>query len=187
GHGSPNGAPVWSPDGSALAYTTAHDGAAVIAVWTAADGKTALLGAARPASERLAWSPDGTRIAFEDGADDTWRIGVVQVADGTVTHWGGGAEGLLAPAWLRGEELARRVLPEGVADLGPALARSGELLMAVAAQRGPAELATRLVLVTRDELIEINPGVLPSGMPRDEWAPGFGIDEDGLTFETGSG
>jgi dipeptidyl aminopeptidase/acylaminoacyl peptidase len=187
GHGDSNGAPVWSPDGTALAYTTTHDGEDVIAVWTVADGKTALLGAARPASERLAWSPEGSRIAFEDGEDDAWRIGVVHVVDGTVTHWGGGAEGLLAPAWLRGEELARRILPEAVADLGPALARAGELLMAVAAERGPAELATRLVLLTPNEVIEVNDGVLPSGMPRDEWSPNFGIDEEGVTFESGSG
>lgn len=68
-HATADSTPVWSPDGTQLAFLRAQDGPAQIWVLPAAGGEargltTLPLGAGAPA-----WSPDGTRIAFTAPVD----------------------------------------------------------------------------------------------------------------------
>lgn len=68
-HATADSTPVWSPDGSQLAFLRAQDGPAQIWVLPAAGGEargltTLPLGAGAPA-----WSPDGERIAFTAPVD----------------------------------------------------------------------------------------------------------------------
>lgn len=68
-HATADSTPVWSPDGSQLAFLRAQDGPAQIWVLPAAGGEargltTLPLGAGAPA-----WSPDGQRIAFTAPVD----------------------------------------------------------------------------------------------------------------------
>lgn len=68
-HATADSTPVWSPDGSQLAFLRAQDGPAQLWLLPAAGGEargltTLPLGAGAPA-----WSPDGTRIAFTAPVD----------------------------------------------------------------------------------------------------------------------
>ncbi len=56
--------PVWSPDGTRLAYVSDRDGSPQIYVRWVDSGETAKLTALPNAPTGLAWSPDGTRLAF---------------------------------------------------------------------------------------------------------------------------
>ena len=64
GRDSDESNPVWSPDGSRIAFTSASDaGTEVFVVWVET-GKSARLTQLNRAPKGLSWSPDGTHIAF---------------------------------------------------------------------------------------------------------------------------
>jgi Tol biopolymer transport system component len=75
--------PTWSPDDSAIAYTTGRDGGNEIRK-IAPDGTnpTKLTGAPSVSDNWPSWSPDGTRIAFDSSRDG--RVGLWSMnADGS--------------------------------------------------------------------------------------------------------
>jgi Tol biopolymer transport system component len=79
--GPPNGKPVWSPDGSSIAFLTLRDGNQEIYVM-AVDGSSQTNLTHTPDSEVLpAWSPDGDRLAYSAERDGNWDIFVMN-ADG---------------------------------------------------------------------------------------------------------
>lgn len=56
--------PVWSPDGTRVAFTSkSNNGTEIYVVW-AESGKTARLTELNRSPRGLSWSPDGTRLAF---------------------------------------------------------------------------------------------------------------------------
>ncbi|HEU0164710.1 MAG TPA: S9 family peptidase, partial [Thermomicrobiales bacterium] len=69
--GTRNADPVWSPDGSQLAYVAARDGdhpyAIVILGFDGGDSRVLTRHASSPSS--LAWSPDGSTIAYTKAVD----------------------------------------------------------------------------------------------------------------------
>lgn len=101
-HASPDLAPVWSPDGTRVAFESLRDGDSEIYVMEA-DGSNPVNLTRNPAEDRApAWSPDGGRIAFEserDGATDIYTMN----ADGTEQIRMTFGPGLcFAPQWERG-------------------------------------------------------------------------------------
>ena len=56
--------PLWSPDGSRIAYMTAYEGRTSIHVQYLESGRDALIGTFSESPSELAWSPDGETIAF---------------------------------------------------------------------------------------------------------------------------
>ena len=79
----PDRMPVWSPDGSKIAFLSERDGNSEIYVMNAdGSGQTPLL--TRPATNEWdpAWSPDGTRIAFASYSGSEYDIWVVN-SDGS--------------------------------------------------------------------------------------------------------
>lgn len=107
-----DGAPVWSPDGSKLAFEqTAADGPVRIRV-SSPDGTMA---PAIPHAERVnlapAWSPDGTALAYGAGEGETRRIRVYDFASGQESEWGAPDAATqriayLHPAWQSQTEIA---------------------------------------------------------------------------------
>ncbi|HEX7050800.1 MAG TPA: Ig-like domain-containing protein [Longimicrobiales bacterium] len=92
--------PVWSPDGSKLAFLTDRDGALEVYV-VGADG-TGLVNVSNHAAGfdfDLAWSPDGTKLAFRSNRDGNYEIYVVN-ADGTgLTNLTSHGQQDTDPAW----------------------------------------------------------------------------------------
>jgi Tol biopolymer transport system component len=60
--------PVWSPDGSQIAFSGTRDGVHALYVMNS-DGSEVTRVTDSGSSRQLTWSPDGTRMAFSDGAD----------------------------------------------------------------------------------------------------------------------
>jgi TolB protein len=72
-----DGRPVWSPDGSQLAFSSRRDGN--LDLWLInADGTNLRRLTSHPADDRYpAWSPDGAKIAFASdraGSSDIWVL-----------------------------------------------------------------------------------------------------------------
>ncbi|MDR6865707.1 dipeptidyl aminopeptidase/acylaminoacyl peptidase/CubicO group peptidase (beta-lactamase class C family) [Microbacterium resistens] len=90
--GIADSAPVWSPDGSSIAFLRADDGPPQLWVLPADGGEARRLTSLVLGAGTAHWSPDGTRIAFsaavdtaaapgEDAATTTARRGAPAVAD----------------------------------------------------------------------------------------------------------
>jgi Tol biopolymer transport system component len=91
--------PVWSPDGSRVAFTANRDGIAGPYIVDVATGELVKLVPDRHAGSDVArspsWSPDGTRIAFEDDGD----IFTVSLGDMTVAQLTHSPAMETAPNW----------------------------------------------------------------------------------------
>lgn len=57
--------PIWSPDGSQIAFAHTSEAESSIVVVTAAGDNPTILTSVEHRIERIAWSPDGSEIAFE--------------------------------------------------------------------------------------------------------------------------
>ena len=64
GRDSDESNPVWSPDGSRIAFTSASDGGTEVFVVWVETGKSARLTQLNRTPKGLSWSPDGAHIAF---------------------------------------------------------------------------------------------------------------------------
>jgi tetratricopeptide (TPR) repeat protein len=84
--------PVFSPDGSQVAYMSTRNGNWDIYTVSTA-GSAPFQVTTGPGNEGLpAWSPDGSQLAYVSDADGSWAIYVVSAAGGTpakVTEWDG--------------------------------------------------------------------------------------------------
>ncbi|MBV9024574.1 MAG: PD40 domain-containing protein [Streptomycetaceae bacterium] len=97
--------PVWSPDGSAVAFCAYHDGG--FHLWTMAPDGTGLRQlTSGPWDDRgVSWSPDGTRLAFasERGGDDvagsSYSIWTVHLHSGELRRLTDGPHEDYDPAW----------------------------------------------------------------------------------------
>jgi dipeptidyl aminopeptidase/acylaminoacyl peptidase len=94
--------PVWSPDGTRIAFVTDIEGSYDIAILTSIGVEnlvTVLPGEGRSTERNPAWSPDGTRIAFNSDRDGNDEIYVMN-ADGTeVTRLTNNNASDIQPAW----------------------------------------------------------------------------------------
>jgi hypothetical protein len=96
---APDLAPVWSPDGTQVAFESRRDGNSEIYVMDA-DGSNPVNLTINAADDRApAWSPDGARIAFQSERDGTDGIYLMN-ADGTEqVRMTSGPGVSLAPRW----------------------------------------------------------------------------------------
>ncbi|GAA3563575.1 serine hydrolase [Kribbella ginsengisoli] len=84
--GTGDSTPVWSPDGSQLAFLRAKDGPAQLWVLPAAGGEPEQLTTLPLGAGAARWSPDGTRIAFSAPVDIAAAAGEDDEARGRRGH-----------------------------------------------------------------------------------------------------
>ena len=74
--------PVWSPDGSHVAFVSGFDASGVGDIFVVAADGSSLERITHAGARNPAWSPDGARIAFDSTRDGDYEIYVIN-ADGT--------------------------------------------------------------------------------------------------------
>lgn len=113
GAGPWDGAPVWSPNGSKLAYSARDNNKTVIRVMGADGSPGPPVSHLRQHNEYPAWSPDGLKLAYSGTDGGMHQIYVFDLAAGTETQWGKPAddEGTAAsismtrPAWSSNDDI----------------------------------------------------------------------------------
>lgn len=100
-----DGEPAWTPDGTAIVFTSARSGAPQLYVISADSGEARALTTSAGGNQSPAVSPDGRTVAFvslRDGTPRVYRIGLDGAGE-TRVGTGGLKEG--APAFLPGGDL----------------------------------------------------------------------------------
>jgi TolB protein len=81
-HTARDGSPIWSPDGSTIAFTSARDGDGDVYQARVADGRLERLTTGVHATkDALRWSPDGAHIAVQTADRGNYDIQLVRVAN----------------------------------------------------------------------------------------------------------
>jgi TolB protein len=97
GAAATNDVPAWSPDGSRIAFQTAHGENYDIEVVRVATRAITRLAASPAYDGMYSWSPDGTRLAFISGRDGYDALYVMDADGGRPRRLT--AEASLNPAW----------------------------------------------------------------------------------------
>jgi Tol biopolymer transport system component len=83
--------PVWSPDGSWIAYLRCGNTCAAFVIRPDGRGGAKRLGGTADFRSRISWSPDGKAVVFDDGASviESDLVGgrTQGVAEGTQPAW----------------------------------------------------------------------------------------------------
>ncbi len=193
GTGQGDGAPVWSPDGAWLAFTTTRGAGRGVRLVRVADGHGVDVPHAETWNEAPRWSPDGRRLAYAGGSGLGQRILVFEPATGQEIPWGGGEIGLMRPVWLAPGSLAVILLlmKEQGEVLAPEITQSAMqsgALFAVAARQGEKGITTDIVVAARDGAFPLPGWLLPSrDGAYEEWAPEPDPRGQRFAFESNDG
>lgn len=173
-----NGPPVWSPDGSRLAFTAYEGERAVIQVaeWDGLRANAKALPNRYDVNTTPRWSHDGSRLAYVAGKGADQRIVVYNFDTGKETEWGGDATGLMRPVWLQGEAIlammAERRAARGIENDETSMLTITDagIILAIGAVPASGGLSTDIFLVTKEHAVAFPPDVMPSSAPYVEWA-----------------
>lgn len=190
------GPPVWSTDGTRIAFASESASGRGIYVANAEVGDGRYLtypadsndaGINSEAFGDPAFSIDGARIAFRAHAGTAARIVVWDFAANTAATWGGDATGLYQPAWLPEADMVVQLLmpflEEGDAGRELAIAPDASLLFALQLADG----TTNPVIVFPDHVIPFPEAALPSPGRYAELNLSLDLRTRSLAFESNDG
>ncbi|MBX7255665.1 MAG: hypothetical protein K1Y02_04810 [Candidatus Hydrogenedentes bacterium] len=164
GPGTRDGAPVWSPDGTQLAFESARPGGGLGIYVVQADGTNGrFLDHKQEWNRYPAWSLDGMSIAYASGDTFNTRIVVCTLETGVETQWGGDAISLTKPAWFASDKL-----------------------IAVGIVGAPGKQTTDLYWVTQDKTDEAKDTEASTGRYV-EWAPAVYPSKGAVAYDSNDG
>lgn len=163
GAGRRDGAPVWSPDGSQLAFEAQTDDGYMIHIVNADGTGLRAISKLGTWNEWPRWSPDGKRLAYSTGEGLDMEAVVCDLATGVEEVWGG-RKGLLNPIWFDNNTL---------------------LVLAVLNRDKKATL--NLHTVTKSTVVRLPENARTSDEDYVEWAPEIFPKKLTLAFETNDG
>ena len=139
--------PVWSPDGSRLAYVSFEDKKPVVYVQNIFDGKRRAVASFKGSNSAPAWSPDGRRLAVVLSKDAISQIYLIDVAGG----------------------VPRRLMESAALDTEPTFSPDGQVLY-FTSDRGGSPQIYRLPVngggiqrVTFEGSYNVSPALSPDG------------------------
>lgn len=202
GPGKGDGAPVWSPDGEWLAFTSQTQNGLGIYVVRADGSDGRLLPTTEPWNRDPAWAPDGSALAYSAGDGLASRIHVYEIATETEIVWGGEGPPMLKPAWfptpevvagllltIFGEDAEQNPTIEGEAMGLLAIGLSGSGSSNEGEEPRPlSNVSTDIYIVTSHRSVPFPSAALPSSHGRySEWAPVPDRKGRGIAFESDDG
>ncbi|MEK7794654.1 MAG: hypothetical protein AAB353_08995 [Candidatus Hydrogenedentota bacterium] len=190
GPGDHDGAPVWSPDGSGLAFESARGDGLGIYVREYSAGTGRFLESGGDWNRDPVWSADGKYLAYTSGPGAESRIAVYELASGREEFWGGEQRGLMLPQWAPDPRLLiSLVFPDGMAAfnaLDPlhqaSFKRGGVIAVALT-----PEGSTDIVIATSLETYPFPEIALPSKGNYAEWNVRPHLRNKSVAFESNDG
>ena len=131
-HAGVDSLPVWSPDGTRLAFDSPRNGHYQICVVPAAGGAETALTADTARNVQPAWSPDGSAIAFASNRSGSFDVYVYTLASGNVRRLTTDSAAEYQPAWS----------PDGRRILFARATAAGQTIDVMPAAGGPATALT---------------------------------------------
>ena len=202
GSGGRDGAPVWSPDGTHVAFASAANGARFIHVVAVDAQASAVLAGTYAWNGHPRWAADGGAIAYECAANEG-DLPKLAVRNGEAGHlheareeiWAGGREGFLRPVWLPSLDLRLFLDPErelavkGV-DMGQLWeeAEASGALLALGVTPAGGHVSTEIYVVTETQVMPLLLEMIVAGSDRFvEW--GCSVDRKGrqVAYESNDG
>ena len=202
GPGRRDGAPVWSPDGTRLAFHTEQEGKLGIYVVNSDGSGGMRLTHAHGWNHDPRWSPDGKRVAYTTAIDDEplTTIGVYDIEAGTESFWGGEQKGLMRPVFMPNlllllalqPDASEKALSDPVAEGLRAEAMAAEslgALLCVGVVGAPGKLSTELFIATKGFALPVLPLVpdYNDSLRYAEWFAEPNAKGERLAFESNDG
>ncbi len=172
-------APVWSPDGEWIAYTSRDSEGTSIRLLAVHDGSSRKVGRPGMVNRAPRWSPDGKKVAYAAGSGVEAGIWVYDLESGRETPWAQGRPGLMRPAWLNPRVIYEALVggdfsehPDLAAFL-EAAAKSNAVLLAVGATGSAEKPSSDIFIVIEDRAVAI-PDLVAAGIISERAIPSSG-------------
>lgn len=202
GAGDRDTAPVWSPDGTQLAFTTRHEDGMAVQVVNADGTNRRMIAHALPVNYEPRWATSGKALTYsaDDGGGLERTIMVYNLTTNEEKPWAQMAarpeylRGFLRPVWLPSLKLMGALHPdqelaaEGVDfDTLIAEAFSEGALLAIALAAKSGGLTTEIYLITKTQAVPLLPFVAEDSPRYVEWAPAPAPNGERIAFESNDG
>jgi len=197
GPGQRDGAPVWSPDGTQLAFHTAQKDGMGIFLAKPDGSETSRIAHAYAWNQDPQWSADGACLAYSAVGEKpfTQRVMVYDLATGIESAWGGEKTGLMRPVWMPNMKLLQGLRPDQAIEVDGEQTNLKQLdwlkearaLVAIGATGEIGKQSTDIFIVTSGMAAALPPWVLPSKGRYFEWAVEPSPEGTSLAFESNDG
>ena len=188
GPGNSDGPPVWSPDGSKLAFSSATPEGRSINNYSLGDRQLRRIPHTDPINEYPSWNPAGTRLAYQSGRFPYFHVSVYDLSTETERQWGNPDAALMQPRWLTTPTFVQAIINNmPVPPVGSIELKQGSLAAIYLVQQD-SHWTTNLVAVTPDLILPFpNWNAVDMKRRHSEWSLTPANDDRAFVYESNDG